>query len=318
MQECPVAGGRIRDYKLLNFLERRSDKIKMRWPPVPFRLTSFPFMPQEASALRLFVLGAGRVATHLGPALWRAGHQVVGVWSRTPASARALAAQIPGATALTGAGLLPAADIYILAVPDAAVTDVLASVTLPAGALAVHTAGALPLSVFAAFPALRGGVFYPLQTFSPGRAIDWAAIPLCLEATSAADAAVLSGLARSLSRLVYTVPTPQRQALHVAAVFASNFTNHLLGISHALAGEAQVPFELLTPLVRETVDKALQHPPFSVQTGPAVRHDRATLDFHRAALAAHPAWQGLYNALTGSIQQQHLPAAPNNGAALQL
>ncbi|GAA3934305.1 DUF2520 domain-containing protein [Hymenobacter algoricola] len=260
------------------------------------------------------MLGAGRVATQLGPALWRAGHQILGVWSRTAGSAAALAAQIPGAQALDSAGLreLPAADIYILAVPDAAVAAVLAAVALPPGALAAHTAGALPLGVFEAYPQLRGGVFYPLQTFSPGRSVDWAGVPLCVEATAAADEALLVVLARSLSKSVLVVATPQRQALHVAAVFASNFTNHLLGISDALARQAQVPFALLTPLVRETVEKALHHPPFTVQTGPAVRHDNATLDFHRAALAAHPRWLALYKELTDSIQAQSGPPPPNN------
>jgi predicted short-subunit dehydrogenase-like oxidoreductase (DUF2520 family) len=274
-------------------------------------------MSEELLPLRIVLLGAGRVATHLGPALWRAGHQVMQVWSRTLASASALAALIPGAVPvaqLTGT----AADLYIVAVPDAAVAAVLAAAGVPAGALVVHTAGALPLAVFAAFPQLRGGVFYPLQTFSPGRAIDWSTVPLCLEAAQPADEARLVALARSLSKLVYVVATPQRQALHVAAVFASNFTNHLLGISHALTREAGVPFDLLRPLIRETVDKALLHPPFSVQTGPAVRHDAATLDLHGTALAAHPDWRSLYNALTQSIQAQQQVSAPNNEGRMQL
>jgi len=276
-------------------------------------------MYEEASALRIVLLGAGRVAAHLGPALWRAGHRVVAVWSRTEASATALATQIPGAVSGSGtASELPPADLYLVAVPDAAVPEVLVAAQLPAGALVAHTAGALPLQVFAHYPALRGGVFYPLQTFSPGRAIDWAAVPLCIEAAAPTDEAILVALARSLSKAVFVVATPQRQALHVAAVFASNFTNHLLGISHALAQEARVPFELLLPLVRETVEKALQHPPFTVQTGPAVRHDHATLDFHRAALAAHPAWLGLYNGLTDSIQAQNLAPPPNNQKPAQL
>ena len=271
-------------------------------------------MHDEIFPLRIVLLGAGRVATHLGPALARAGHAVLGVWSRTAASAAAVAAQVPGAAVLThfAPGTLPLADVYIVCVPDAAVAAVLTQCGLPAGALVAHTAGTLPLAVFDAFPALRPGVFYPLQTFSPGRPIDWATVPLCIEAGRAEDEVLLLALARHLSQMVYRVATPQRQALHVAAVFASNFTNHLLGISQALAREAQVPFELLGPLVRETVEKALQHPPFTVQTGPAVRHDAATLDFHRAALRAHPGWLTVYNELTASIQAQAPAAVPNN------
>ena len=103
--------------------------------------------------------------------------------------------------------------------------------------------------------------------------------------------------------------SPQRLRLHVAAVFANNFTNHLLGIADALLAEAQLPAGLLTPLVRETVDKALTNSPFAVQTGPAVRRDAPTLAAHQDALAGHPAWLSLYELLTASIQQQLPPLA---------
>jgi predicted short-subunit dehydrogenase-like oxidoreductase (DUF2520 family) len=261
-------------------------------------------MHQPFIGRHIILLGAGRVAQHLGPALWRAGHIVTHVWSRTLTSAVAVAAQVPGAQATTSLDfrLLPAADIYIICVPDGAVAPVLAAAQFPAAAVVVHTAGALPLAVFEDYPGVRGGVLYPLQTFSAGRLIDWATIPLCVEAATPADQETVLSLARSLSQVVELVATPQRQTLHVAAVFACNFTNHLLGIGQALLQEANLPFTLLEPLIRETVQKALAHPPFSVQTGPAVRHDMATLERHRALLLAHPAWQQIYNQLTTSIQ----------------
>ena len=183
-------------------------------------------------------------------------------------------------------------------------SPLLASIAWPAGALVVHLAGALPLSVFATQPGVRGGVFYPLQTFSPGRAIAWPTVPLCIEAADPAAEATLLALAGSLSQHVRRLASTQRLKLHVAAVFANNFANHLLGIADALLAEAALPPELLAPLVRETVDKALANPPFTVQTGPAVRHDAPTLAAHQAALAAHPAWQALYAQLTASIQAQ--------------
>ena len=260
-------------------------------PPVPF--------------LRIGLLGAGRVASQLGPALAAAGHRVAFVWSRTFAAAEALAAQLPGARALaTLAPPLPPADVYLLAVPDAAVAPLLAGTVWPAGALVAHLAGALPLAVFATQPAVRGGVFYPLQTFSSGRVLDWATVPLCVEASAPAAEITLLNLAHSLSQHVLRLDSAQRLKLHVAAVFANNFTNHLLGIADALLAEAALPPELLAPLVRETVAKALAHPPFGVQTGPAVRRDAPTLAAHAAALAAHPAWQALYAQLTASIQAQ--------------
>ena len=255
--------------------------------------------------LRIGLFGAGRVASQLGPALAAAGHHVAFVWSRTAPAAAALAARLPGARALaTLAPPLPPADVYLLAVPDAAVAPLLARVAWPAGALVAHLAGALPLALFAAQPAVRGGVFYPLQTFSPGRAIDWPAVPLCIEAADLGSEATLLGLAGSLSQHVRRLDSAQRLQLHVAAVFANNFTNHLLGIADALLAEADLPAALLAPLVRETVAKALANPPFTVQTGPAARRDAPTLAAHQAALAAHPAWRALYDQLTASIQRQ--------------
>ena len=262
-----------------------------------------PTHPPHFLTIGLF--GAGRVASQLAPALAAAGHQIVFVWSRAPAPAQALAAGLPGTHALpTLAAPLPPADVYLLAVPDAAVAPLLAAVPWPAGALVAHLAGALPLAVFDTQPAVHGGVFYPLQTFSPGRAIDWPAVPLCIEAAAPAAEATLLALARSLSQQVRLLSSAQRLQLHVAAVFANNFTNHLLGIANALLAETDLPAVLLAPLVRETVQKALANPPFAVQTGPAVRRDQPTLAAHEAALARHPAWQDLYARLTASIQAQ--------------
>jgi predicted short-subunit dehydrogenase-like oxidoreductase (DUF2520 family) len=256
--------------------------------------------------MRIGLFGTGRVATALGPALEAAGHELVFVAGRTHASVQALAALAPGSEALTLplSQPLPPADIYLLAVPDAAVPELIAATTWPTGALVAHLAGALPVAVFTVAPQVRGGVLYPLQTFSPGRAIDWPAVPLFVEAPNAAAEAALLVLARSLSRHVALLDSAQRLRLHLGAVFASNFTNHVLGIAHQLLAEAGLDFGLLAPLVRETVDKALgaQPSPFAVQTGPAARHDAPTLAAHTAALAAYPAWQALYTQLTQSIQ----------------
>ena len=270
--------------------------------------------------LRVGLFGAGRVAGQLGPALVAAGHTVAFVWSRSAAPAAALAAELPGAAVLPGLGApLPPADVYLLAVPDAAVAEVLAAVAWPAGALVAHLAGALPLAVFEQRPGVRGGVLYPLQTFSAGRAVDWAAVPLCVEAADPGAQTLLLALARSLSRDVRPLASADRLRLHVAAVFANNFTNHLLGVADALLAEAGLPAALLAPLVRETVDKALAAAsPFAVQTGPAARRDAPTLGAHRAALAAHPAWLGIYNQLTNSIQVQLMPEPGPAGAGPQL
>ena len=264
--------------------------------------------------MHIGILGAGRVASALVPALTAAGHQVAFVASRGLASAQYLVSQLPDchALALTASQPLPPADLYLLAVPDAAVPELLRTLPWPAKAQVAHLAGALPLAVFEVAPQVRGGVLYPLQTFSPGRAIDWPTVPLFVEAADAAAEAKLLAVAHSLSTRVALLDSTQRLQLHLGAVFASNFTNHVLGIAHTLLAEAELDFALLAPLVRETVDKALAaHPtPFAVQTGPAARHDAPTLAAHTTALAAHPAWQALYTQLTQSIQAATaLPAA---------
>lgn len=263
---------------------------------------------------RIVLLGAGRVAQHLGPALARAGHQVLHVWSRTLPAAQALAGTIPGATAGTDLAALPPAEVYILAVPDGAVPAVLAAACFAPDALVVHTAGALPLAVLATRPEVRGGVLYPLQTFSPGRHINWPVVPLCVEAADDHGRQLLLELAASLSADVRLVSSEQRLQLHVAAVWASNFPNHLLGISRSLLTEAGLPWELLHPLIQETISKALAQPPFTVQTGPAVRHDAGTLARHEAALAGQPEWQALYKGLSTSIQRVQAQLSVNNEA----
>ncbi|RPD47211.1 DUF2520 domain-containing protein [Hymenobacter sediminis] len=260
----------------------------------------------------IVLLGAGRVAQHLGPALAEAGHQVLHVWSRTQASAQAVARTIPGATAGSDLQALPPAALYIVSVPDGVVPEIVATARFEPGTVVVHTAGALPLSVLTLRPEVGAGVFYPLQTFSPGRNISWAMVPLCLEAAGPAALEVLQHVAGSLSQDVRLVNSAQRLQLHVAAVWACNFPNHLLGISQALLTEAGLPWELLWPLIRETIEKALAQPPFRVQTGPAVRHDAGTLARHEAALATHPEWQVLYKQLTNSIQRVKDTGSVNN------
>ena len=267
----------------------------------------FLMAPSTTNSLRVGLFGAGRVAAALAPALAAAGHHLVFVASRTLGPAQLLAVSLPGCVALPQAAALaapPPADVYLLAVPDAAVPALVTAGEWPAGALLAHVAGALPLAVFAARPQVRGGVLYPLQTFSPGRRIDWPAVPLFVEAAELAAEATLLALARSLSQRVALLGSAERLRLHLGAVWASNFTNHLLGVAQQVVAEAGLPFELLHPLVRETVDKALaaQPSPFAVQTGPAVRYDAPTLAAHAAALATHPAWQALYGQLTASIQ----------------
>lgn len=256
--------------------------------------------------MKLYILGSGNVATHLSLALAAAGHQILGVYSRQPDHARALASRLPQAQALDTPDFssLPAADLYLVAVSDAAVAGLLQQARFPAGSLVAHTSGSLPLSAAAAGPELRPGVFYPIQTFSKSQPLDLSRTPIAVEGADAAAAGVLAALAASISSKVMALSSQERQYLHLAAVFACNFSNHLLGIGRDLMERHQLDPDLLHPLIQATYQKALQHPPFQVQTGPAVRGDANILEGHLQLLQGQDRYRQIYLLLSESIRQQ--------------
>ncbi|WP_262897343.1 Rossmann-like and DUF2520 domain-containing protein [Rufibacter psychrotolerans] len=255
--------------------------------------------------MKVGMVGAGHVATHLVKGLVSLGIEVPVVWSRTLASAQALADQAPAAVATQSPDLryLPHAEVYLVAVPDLALAHVVEQLRFPAEAVVAHTSGAQPLEALAALPEGRTGVFYPLQTFSKEKDLDWRKIPLCVEGSSRQAEEVLLNLGKLLSEQVVRMNGPARRQLHVSAVFACNFTNHLWGVAQDLLQKAGLPVNLVEPLVQETVQKAFQFPPFTVQTGPAQRGDTNTLQAHLELLGATPQYQHLYQVLTQSIQQ---------------
>lgn len=243
------------------------------------------------------------MAWHLGQQLQRTRAQVIHVHSRTASSARAVAERLDCAYGTDVGAIATDADLYLLAVSDgqiAAVTQQLAA-HLPSGALVVHTSGATPSSVLSEYFA-RCGVFYPLQTFSKDRAVDFRQVPLCLLAQQPEDYRWLRALAAQMSDSVTAVSDAQRLRLHLAAVFVNNFTNHLQHISQSLVETEALPGELLLPLLRETIAKLDELPPAAAQTGPARRNDEATLERHLALLQATPDWQAVYQVLSDSIR----------------
>lgn len=256
----------------------------------------------DVSNTKVALVGAGNVATALALALKADGQQVVQVWSRTEPSAAALAQQVGAAHTSSLSELCPDADVYVLSVADAAVPALVPQVVQAGNpdALYLHTAGSLPMSVWQG--AAHYGVMYPLQTFTKGRAVDMSAVPLFLEADSPDTLSRLSAWASRLSRQVMPLSSEGRRQLHLAAVFACNFPNCLYRIAGELLGECGVPFEVLLPLMDETVDKVHRLPPALAQTGPAARGDEEVMRRHREMLAGHPGWQRLYELLSREIQ----------------
>lgn len=224
------------------------------------------------------------------------------VLNRTAAPARELAATLHADWSDRWSDVRPDADWLLVAVRDDAIGEVAAALAphVPQ-ALATHTSGATPGTVLSPH-FQRFGVFYPLQSFSREREPDWPAVPLCVDAAASADMLFLQEIALKLGMRAWPVNDEQRAALHVAAVFANNFVNHCYQVAEQLLAEKGLPFELLHPLMHETLAKALAHSPAHMQTGPARRGDQATMERHLALLTQHADWQAIYVALSQSIR----------------
>jgi predicted short-subunit dehydrogenase-like oxidoreductase (DUF2520 family) len=193
---------------------------------------------------------------------------------------------------------LEEADLYIIAVSDDAIAAV--SSQLPfKNRLVVHTSGSISLN--ALDDDNRKGVFYPLQTFTKNKDVDFKTIPICLESENATDFQLLEKVAKMISDKVFAINSEQRKALHVAAVFVNNFTNHLYQIGSEICQENQVPFEILKPLIAETAQKIMVLSPEEAQTGPAKRNDTNTIEAHEAFLSNENHLK-IYKTLTQSIQ----------------
>ena len=243
-------------------------------------------------------IGSGHVATHLAKAFFACGYEVVDIYSRTPAHAQQLAAPINARPVHLINALRPA-DMYIIAVDDHALPQIVQQLPLTQS-LVLHTAGAVELSALRKFP--NHGVLYPLQTLNRDRETDFRTVPFFIEANIQKNYDIIHRLAKSLSENVKKLDSENRARLHLAAVFANNLVNSLLGIACDIAG---AQFEDLKPLAEETLKKAFaaSHPA-EVQTGPARRGDEITINKHLKLLSLHPEWQTIYRLLTENIIKQ--------------
>lgn len=252
-------------------------------------------------SLHITLIGAGNVAWHLGRILANR-HVVDAVFSRNHGNAQLLGSRI-GCFSTDSLSELPTdSDIYMIAVSDDAVEAVGKQLAWVKG-LVVHTSGSVPMDVLSSLP--RYGVFYPFQTFSKQNEIEFEQIPILVEASHHFDLEILKHLAASLSQRVGEVSSLQRQKLHVAAVFASNFSNYLYGIADQMMQQTGLPFELLHPLMVETTRKACAMHPHQGQTGPAVRGDTAVILRHLELLKGREHWHDIYKLLSEGIAEQH-------------
>jgi predicted short-subunit dehydrogenase-like oxidoreductase (DUF2520 family) len=252
--------------------------------------------------IQITIIGSGNVAQHLIKAFAKSELvEIVQVYSRKKET---LSSLIEFDKITNDFEELKEADLYIIAVSDKAIADV--SSQLPfQNRIVVHTSGAASLDILDSKN--RKGVFYPLQTFSKNKEIDFATVPLCLEAENTFDFRVLESVAKSVSTAIFPINSDQRKALHVAAVFVNNFTNHMYQIGQEICEEHQVPFEILKPLIQETANKINSLDAIDAQTGPAKRNDFTTIQTHLEYLT-NENQKNIYKILTQSIQ--------NNGKKL--
>lgn len=243
----------------------------------------------------LSIIGTGNVAFHLGKAWKASGIRIREVYGRSREKAEALAEQLD-AEVMPSLESAASVDALILCLTDTAIEEV--SRQLPGDMLQAHTSGSVGLEALAS---RNRGVFYPLQTFSRARSVDMSAVPVCLECAIASDREVLTDLAAALGGPLHWLDSAQRQALHVGAVFASNFPNILYQVGHEVLAKAGMPSDLLNALMLETTRKALDMPPLQAQTGPARRGDMEVMNSHLNYLSDDPELRELYARLSELI-----------------
>jgi predicted short-subunit dehydrogenase-like oxidoreductase (DUF2520 family) len=247
----------------------------------------------------VIIIGSGNVAQHLIRAFSATENvDVVQAYARQPEKLYSL---LPKEKVTANLSTLADADVYIISVSDNAIADV--ATNLPfTGKLVVHTSGSTGMEALGSRQ--RNGVFYPLQTFSVAKAVNFKEVPLCLETEHTVDMPMLETLAHALSEKVYHINGTQRQALHVAAVFSCNFVNHLYGIGARVCSDNNIPFDILKPLILETADKINTLTPTQAQTGPAVRRDSKTIQ-RQLNFLQDDTLKEIYTLITNSIQHTH-------------
>ena len=252
--------------------------------------------------IKVVLIGAGNVAYHLIQAFAKSTKvEVIQVLARQKGT---LISQIDSNKIIDSYTDLAMADLYIIAVSDDAIASVSSQIPFE-NRLVVHTSGTVPMAALDSKN--RKGIFYPLQTFSKDKALDFSQIPICLESEGESDFEFLENVAKIVSNNVYKISSEQRKALHVSAVFVNNFVNHLYQIGNEICIDNNVSFEILKPLIMETANKVMTLSPKEAQTGPAKRKDTKTIKTHLDFLS-NENHAIIYKILTQSIQ--------NNGKEL--
>lgn len=253
--------------------------------------------------MKAIFIGSGNVATHLSVALQEKGVEIIQIYSRTPANAEVLAHKLGCTYTCDIYDIRTDADIYFYALKDSAFRTFIRNFDVP-NAIHVHTAGSVSIREFDGF-ATKYGVFYPLQTFSKSKPVDFSTVPICVEASSTAIQEQLFNLGKLLSEKTYNITSEQRKSLHLAAVFACNYTNYMYDIASQILEDSGLLFDIIKPLIMETADKVQTLTPYDAQTGPAVRYDEAIITKQMSMLKGKSEFKKLYKLLAKGINKRH-------------
>ena len=235
--------------------------------------------------MKIEIIGTGNVGSHLARAFGECGVETTAVSSRT------------------FAGHTEDADIYLIAVKDDLISETAKRLGIPSGIVA-HTSGSVPINALEGCSD-RTGVFYPAQTFSKEVAMNYSSIPFFIEGSDLNTENILMKAAGMISRRVEKADSDRRRILHIAAVFACNFTNHLWHLAGKIAASENIPFDCLRPLIRQSCDKIMTVSPQEAQTGPARRGDKKVTDSHLKALEDYPELRDIYSLLNDSISKTY-------------
>jgi len=245
--------------------------------------------------IKVVILGAGNVAFHLTNVFLKNQNvELLQVYNRDIQKIEYLNNEVE---IINNLSLLNKnADIYIIAIPDDSISEFSKQLKLP-NKLVVHISGSVALNELKSTS--NKGVFYMLQTFSKDKYVNLLKVPICIEASTEKDLALLNKLATSISKKNYILNSEQRKHLHIAAVFVNNFVNHLYYVGNEICKKNDIPFEILHPLIKETATKIETLSPFDAQTGPAKRNDQKTIEKQQGMLPKNQ--KEIYTLLTQSI-----------------
>lgn len=260
-------------------------------------------MKRSIEDTSIVFIGAGNLATNLAKELYYKGFRIAQIYSRTVEAAQVLAQTVEAEYTTDLSTVINNARLYIVSLKDTALVELLPEIILgKEKGLWVHTAGSIPMNVWEG-QIERYGVFYPMQTFSKQRKVDFSDIPIFVESNSAEDTRFLKDIAAVLSERVYEATSEQRKSLHLAAVFTCNFTNHMYTLAADLLEKYELPFEVMLPLIDETARKVHELNPHLAQTGPAIRYDKNVINNHLQMLVDEPQIQELYRLISESIHR---------------